>query len=297
MYKCDQASPLELGGDTSQLDPKEKKLLAELDEGGEEYYDKSFWEKVVAGAKRKLKVEEVSEVPDVPVAPGVPEVQAEEALEPKLEPRPKKQRLITDYNHQVIKADKGQSPPMVVEKVDLKDKLLEPEMVKKGAKAMQRALKKRREARDRYLKYTSQYEYLSISGNKDMCKAWRESNKLRENWMELRRPEVIPEEEEPPEDPPEPPKETPGPEPTGVPEANPERGKGSKIIDYYNKLGKSKTPRTTSSPKTPGKSTSSSPSRGVTKTIRKGKPKLEEPQRLKLELAMRNFLLKKPPDK
>ena len=162
---------------------------------------------------------------------------------------------------------------------------------------MQRSLKKRKEARDRYQKYTNQYGYLSINGDKGMCKAWRESNKLRENWMELRRPEVIPEEEEPPEDPPEPPEETPGPEPTGVHEANPERGKVSKIIDYYNKLGKPKTPRTPRSPKTPGKATSSSPSRGVTKTKRKAKPKLEEPQRLKLELAMRNFLLKKPPDK
>ena len=180
--------------------------------------------------------------------------------------------------------------------MDLRDRLLEEEMIKKGVKAMQRSLRKKKEARDRYHKYTNHYGYLSKIGDKGMCKAWRESNKARENWMEPRRPEMIPEDEEPPEDPPEPPEETPGPEPKGVHEACQEKGKVSKIIDYYNKLGKPKTSRAPGSPKTPGKAPSS-PSGGVKKTRKKGKPKLEEPQRLKLELAMRNFLQKKPPDK
>ena len=43
-------------GDTSKLDNKERKLLADLEEGGEEYQDRSLWEKVVAGGKRKAEI-------------------------------------------------------------------------------------------------------------------------------------------------------------------------------------------------------------------------------------------------
>ena len=66
----------------------------------------------------------------------------------------------------------------------------------------------------------------------------------------------------------------------------------------FNKLGG---PRTPKAPKTPNK-TPRTPVReitrsgGVKKTKRRGKPKIEEPQRLKLELALRNFLIN-PPDK
>ena len=165
-------------------------------------------------------------------------------------------------------------------------------MVKRGAKAMQRSLRKKKDARKRYLKYTSQYEHLSRSGDKRMHKARREANKARENWMVAGRLDRIPEDEEPQEDPPEPPDEIPGPEPQGVQE--PYQGKVRRLTDFYNKIGgpRVKAPIT---PKTPGK-TASLPSGGVKKTRKRERPKLEEPQRLKLELAMRNFLKKKPPD-
>ena len=167
-------------------------------------------------------------------------------------------------------------------------------MVRRGVKAMERSLRKRKQARDRYYKYTSHYKYLSEIGDKEMSKTWREANKTRENWMEPERPNMIPEEEEPQEDPPEPPKETTGPEPQEVQE--PCQGKVRRLTDYYNKLGGPRTAKAPRTPRTPVKTTSS-PSGGVKKTKKRGKPMLEEPQRLKLELAMRNFLRKKPPDK
>ena len=42
-----------ISGDTSKLDPKEKKLLqADLEKGGEEYQDKDLWMRVTSGARR-----------------------------------------------------------------------------------------------------------------------------------------------------------------------------------------------------------------------------------------------------
>ena len=58
-----------------------------------------------------------------------------------------------------------------------------------------------------------------------------------------------------------------------------------------------RTPKAPKTPKTPVRETSTPRSGGVKKTRKRGKLKLEEPQRLKMELAMRNFLRKKPPDK
>ena len=218
----------------------------------------------------------------------------EEVLVTEVESRPKRQKLITDFHQQVIKEEEVQHNLPMEAVMDLRDKMLEEKMVKRGIKAMQRSLRKKKEARDRYHKYTNHYGYLSKIGDKEMFKAWREANKTRENWMEPERPEMILEEVEPQEDPPEPPEEATGPEPQGVQETC--QGKMRKLTDFYNKLGRPITAKAPGAPKTPVKAPSS-PSGGVKKTKRRGKPKLEEPQRLKLELAMRNFLKKKPPDK
>ena len=117
--------------------------------------------------------------------------------------------------------------------------------------------KGRKEARDRYHKYTSHYEHLSKSGDKGMSKAWREANKTRENWMVPERLDRIPEEEEPHEDPPEPPEEITGPEPQGVQE--PYQGKVRRLTDFYNKIGGPRLAKAPITPKTPVK-TASSPS-------------------------------------
>ena len=45
------------------------------------------------------------------------------------------------------------------------------------------------------------------------------------------------------------------------------------------------------------KGTPTPKSGGIKKTKRRGKHKMEEPQRMKMELAMKNFLMKKPPEK
>ena len=132
---------------------------------------------------------------------------------------------------------------------------------------------------------------------------------------------MIAEEEEPQEEPPEPPYDTPDEapvemsgeekEPEGqehkaegpeVQEAQePCQGKVRRLTDYFNKLGGSRTPMAPTTPqktpKTPVRRTSTQGSGGVKKTRRRGKPKLDEAQRSKLELAMKNFLRKKPPDK
>ena len=127
--------------------------------------------------------------------------------------------------------------------------------------------------------------------------------------------QVIPEEEEPPEEKPPAPSE----EVHEIPEeANgdltqedeevmnpqgPPRGQVRKLTDYFNKIGGPSTPkgpktvlRTSVTPKTPGGKKTPGAG-GVAKPKRKkGKTKMEEPQRAKLELAMRTFLKKKPPE-
>ena len=79
---------------------------------------------------------------------------------------------------------------------------------------------------------------------------------------------------------------------------NPSKGNVRKLTDYFNKLGgpkPSRAPKTPiKTPKTPARETSKSGA--VIKAKRKGKIKIEEPQRKKMENALRNFL-KKPPDK
>ena len=45
-----------LKGDISKLESNEKKLLKELELGGEEYLDTELWERVIAGGKRKVEI-------------------------------------------------------------------------------------------------------------------------------------------------------------------------------------------------------------------------------------------------
>ena len=198
-----------ISGDTFKLDPREKKLLADLEEGDEEYQDKDLWVRATSGGKRKVKEEEV--------------------LVTEEEPRPKKQKLITNFHSQENKNEeqevqhnlevKAQTTNEENEAVqNLRDRMLAKLMVERGAEAMKRSLRMKKVARKRYLKYTSQYEHLSRSGDKKMHKARREANKARENWMVIGRLDKILEDEEPQEDPHEPPNETPKPESQGVQE-------------------------------------------------------------------------------
>ena len=78
-----------ISGDTSKLDPKEKKLLqADLEEGGEEYQDKDLWVRATSGGKRKVKEEKV--------------------LVTEEEPRSKRQKLITNFHSQENKNEEVQ---------------------------------------------------------------------------------------------------------------------------------------------------------------------------------------------
>ena len=66
---------------------KERKLLADLEEGGEEYQDRDLWEKLLSGGKRKAEIStEIENQQDQQV-----NIEATE-----IKPR-KKQRLMTEY--------------------------------------------------------------------------------------------------------------------------------------------------------------------------------------------------------
>ena len=209
--------------------------------------------------------------------------------------------------------------------------MMEEKMVRRGARAMERSLKSMRKVRDMFCRYTSNYRYLASIGDKGMAKAWREANKIRENWMKPERLHIVPEEEEPQdEQPPEPPDETPEPPDEALEEATaeipgeeikpgdqgqedegqgvqkpqgPPKGQVRKLTDYFNKIGGPTTPkapktvqRTAVTPRTPGNKKTPGAG-GISKPKKKkGKIKMEEPQRAKLELAMRTFLQKKPPE-
>ena len=73
-----------LSEDVSKLESQERKLLAELEEEGEEYIDRDLWVRVVSGGKRKLEATDN-------------EVKVLEA-DKEVWQRPKKQRLITDFH-------------------------------------------------------------------------------------------------------------------------------------------------------------------------------------------------------
>ena len=149
-----------------------------------------------------------------------------------------------------------------------------------------------------------------------MVKAWREAYKMRENWMEPERLLTIPEEEEPPPDPPKlQPEDTdeapgevaqPGGQESSVEGQGAQKtqaqGRVKRLTEYFNKIGGPRTPRGPITPKKPPKTqggrgkTSTPASGGITKARRKGRPKIDENERCKLELAMKSFLKKKPPD-
>ena len=59
--------------------------------------------------------------------------------------------------------------------------LLEENMVRRGQKALKRSHKQKVDAQNKYRKYTYQYSYLAGIGDKMMCEARREANKVREN--------------------------------------------------------------------------------------------------------------------
>ena len=113
----------------------------------------------------------------------------------------KRQRLMSEYlvdkQHQVHQTDEHEQ--VQTEIGDLKDIMMEESMVRRGAKAMERSIKNKRKARDKFWSYTSHYRHLASIGDKGMVKAWSKANRTRENWMKPDMLQVIPEEEEPPE--------------------------------------------------------------------------------------------------
>ena len=66
-------------GDISILEPQERKLISELEEGGEDYADKELWTRVMAGGKRKLN-----------------KVTSRGVTKTEVDQKPKRQRLIRD---------------------------------------------------------------------------------------------------------------------------------------------------------------------------------------------------------
>ena len=93
---------------------------------------------------------------------------------------PKKQRLITDFHKKEDKVlvdhqekvdlsppeegerDKGAKEVKEAKEArDLKDIIMEENMARRGEKAMMRSLKKKRQAKDKFYKYTNQYKNLA----------------------------------------------------------------------------------------------------------------------------------------
>ena len=72
-----------LCGDKDKLESKERKLLAELEQGGEEYLDRELWEKIINGGKRKVETTNKEE-----------ERQVNETTEVR---STKRQRLMSEY--------------------------------------------------------------------------------------------------------------------------------------------------------------------------------------------------------
>ena len=157
-----------------------------------------------------------------------------------------------------------------------------------------------------FSKYTTNYRHLAATGDKGLVKAWSKANRMRENWMNPERFQAIPEEEEPPPEPPEKTKiEATAVNPTEIPEEGTKSsglGRVRKLTDFFNHIGGPKPPKgpktPNKAPKTPGrKKGSSTPGAGgVSKAKRKVKPFIDEKQRAKMELAMKSFLLMKPPE-
>ena len=86
---------------------------------------------------------------------------------------------------------------------------MDDKMARRGVKAMERSLRNMKKAKDKFCRYTNNYRHLAETGDKAMTKAWREANKIRENWVKPERLHTIPEGDEPQDVPPEPPNEAP----------------------------------------------------------------------------------------
>ena len=134
-----------LKGDISKLESNERKLLKELELGGEEYLDTELWERVIAGGKRKV------EVPSNPIE----EKPVEETTGEKSS---KRQRLMTEYLVDLETPQPVDPQPQVIENnnlvldelEELKSMMLEASMVRKGTKAMRRSSRKKEEAKELY---------------------------------------------------------------------------------------------------------------------------------------------------
>ena len=195
----------------------------------------------------------------------------------------------------------------------LRTLLTDDKMIQRGQKAMMRSKRKRREKLDKYSKYIRQYTYLASIGDKRMGKARFEANKLIEGWMDIRELAMISEEEEPPDEPRDEPRAEPTDKPPEVGNKNGDngleqeapktnnleagsseedhRGKVKSLTEYFDKLGKQKTPKTPN--KTANTPTRSTKSGGIKKNTKR-KNKIDETQRSKMEAALRKFL--KPPE-
>ena len=112
----------------------------------------------------------------------------------------------------------------------------------------------------------------------------------------------VPEGDRIPEQPPEPDQEA-EKDGKGAPKLQePVKGQVRKLTEYFNSIGGQSTQKAPKSTQcgagTPKATKNKKISGGVNKTpTRKRKNKLEEPARAKMELALRTFLRKKPPDK
>ena len=198
---------------------------------------------------------------------------------------------------------------------ELKKLMMEPSMIERGTRAMGKSGKRREQAKVLYERLTIQYRNLAALEDKKMVKAWAKANKVRENHMDPERLQVIleedgqlqedttpevPEGETIPEQPPEPDLkgEKDG---DGAPKMQ-ATGKARKLTEYFNKIGGQSPQRAPKGPLSGAGTQKSTKTKtvtgGVTKTpTRKRNKKLEEPTRAKMELALRNFLEKKPPDR
>ena len=293
-------------GDVSKLEGQERKLIAELEQGGQDYVDQEFWTKVVYGGKRKASQTETrTEV-------------IEERSGP--EQRTKRQRLITEYKAadldqdqpEKVKDDKDHS----LEMEDLKRRLLDESMIQKSQNTMKRSHKQKMEAQKMFLKHTQKYNLLAGMGDRRMGKARKEANKVLQNWMIVERLEIISEEEEQEEegeqgteegDTLEPDLEMRDPQESGheknkimdrslpITPARATKGKVRKLTEFFDNIGGPGPPRTPSKPAKETNMTNFKKSGGIRKIRKRGKKIIEEPQRAKMTEAMRKFL-GKPPD-
>merc|ERR1712240_514638 len=102
---------------------------------------------------------------------------------------------------------------------ELKRLMLEPNMIERGTRAMNKSGKRKEQAKVLYERLTIQYRNLAALEDKKMVKAWAKANKVRENHMGPERLQVtleedgqlqedttpeVPEGETIPEQPPEP---------------------------------------------------------------------------------------------